>query len=328
LLKVIDIFRTIRNFLFSRTNRELLLFLFFFAIAGIFWLLTTLNESYEQEIRVPVHYTNIPKNAVLTSPETDTIRVTVRDKGILLLTYLYGDALEEVAVDFGSHTHKNGIGEVTASELGKIISPHLAASSKLLSVKPDRLMFYYNFGEKKRVPVKWRGNVVPDDLYFISDVSYTPDSITIYASREKLDSINTVYTDILTYTKFRDTLTITPRLQKMAGVKTVPEEVTIRFMTDVLTEESIDGIPVVGINMPEGKVLRLFPAKVSVRFVTGVKTYKSLSPSDFVVIADYNEIKRNPSPKCNIYLKEKPEGIRRVALNYTQLDYLIEEENK
>jgi hypothetical protein len=252
----------------------------------------------------------------------------VRDKGILLLTYLYGDALEEVAVDFGSHTHKNGIGEVTASELGKIISPHLAASSKLLSVKPDRLMFYYNFGEKKRVPVKWRGNVVPDDLYFISDVSYTPDSITIYASREKLDSINTVYTDILTYTKFRDTLTITPRLQKMAGVKTVPEEVTIRFMTDVLTEESIDGIPVVGINMPEGKVLRLFPAKVSVRFVTGVKTYKSLSPSDFVVIADYNEIKRNPSPKCNIYLKEKPEGIRRVALNYTQLDYLIEEENK
>lgn len=327
-MKTIDLFHKISNFLFSRANRELLIFLFFFAVAGIFWLLTTLNETYEQEIRVPVRYVNVPKTAVLTSAETDTIRVTVMDKGIVLLTYLNGDALPGIDIDFSSHVHKNNAGEVSAAELTKTVSSHLAASSKLVSIKPDHLTFYYNFGERKRVPVKWRGTVVPGDLFFISDVEYDPDSITIYASREKLDSINTVYTDVLNYTKFRDTLSITAHLQRIAGVKMVPETVSMKFMTDVLTEESIDDIPVVGINMPPGKTLRLFPAKVSVKFVAGVKTYQQLSPSDFLVVADYKEIQASQAPKCNIYLQKTPSGISRATLNLTQLDYLIEDQNE
>lgn len=325
-MKAIDFFHKISNFLFSLVNRELLIFLFFFAVAGIFWLLTALNETYDQEIRVPVKYIHIPKTAVLTSPETDTIRVTVTDKGIVLLTYLYSDAMPEIEIDFNSHIHKNNTGEVTTTELTKIVSSHLAASSKLVSIKPDRLTFYYNFGERKRVPVKWRGTVVPDELYFISGVKYDPDTITIYAPREKLDSINVVYTGVLNYTGFHDTLQISTRLQRIAGVKMIPENVDLMFMTDVLTEESINDIPVVGINMPPGKVLRLFPAKVSVKFVAGVKTYQQLSPSDFVVVADYKEIDGTQAPKCNIYLQQTPPGISQATLTVTQLDYLIEDQ--
>ena len=36
----------IRDFFFSRTNKEVLLFVFFLAISGIFWLMLTLNETY------------------------------------------------------------------------------------------------------------------------------------------------------------------------------------------------------------------------------------------------------------------------------------------
>ena len=42
--------RLIRSFLFSRANKEFLLFLFFLAISASFWLLMTLNENYEQEV--------------------------------------------------------------------------------------------------------------------------------------------------------------------------------------------------------------------------------------------------------------------------------------
>jgi len=328
-LKAFDFFHNISNFLFSRANREFLLFLFFFAIAGLFWLFTALNETYEQEIRVPIHYVNVPKTAVLTSPETDTIRVTVKDKGMSLLSYLYGDVIPEINIDFSNHVHKNNTGEVNATELAKKVQSHLVASSKLVSIKPDRLTFYYNYGESKRVPVKWRGSVVPEELFFISNVEYSPDSISIYASRAKLDSINFVYTEVLNYSNFRDTLSINTRLQRIAGVKMVPDNVDLTFMTDVLTEESIDGIPIVGINMPEGQVLRLFPARVSVKFVAGVKTYQTLSPEDFTVVADYSEIKANPSSaKCNIYLKKIPAGISRPSLSIHQVDYLIEEQNR
>lgn len=327
-MKISDISHTISNFLFSKANRELLIFLFFFAVAGIFWMLMALNEEYEQEVRIPIHYTDIPKSAVMTSPETDTIRATIKDKGIVLLTYLYGDVFNDFTVDFKAYAgrQKQGRGEVPAAELAKKVTQRLAASSRLISIKPDRMTFYYNYGEKKRVPLKWRGTVIPDDLHFISDVEYDTDSVTIFASRDKLDSINMVYTTTLNYTDFHDTLVVTTDLQKIAGVKMVPETVTIRFLTDILTEGSINDIPIRCINIPEGKILRTFPAKAHVKIVTGVKTYQSLSPSDFVVVADYNEIKRNMSPKCNIYLKSAPKNVSRATLEFNQVDYLIEEQ--
>jgi hypothetical protein len=303
--------------------------LFFFAVAGIFWMLMALNENYEQEIRIPIHYTDVPKSAMMTSPETDTIRVTINDKGIVLLTYMYGDALKGINADFttyAGHT-KKGRGEVPVADLTKKVAQHLAASSKLVSAKPERLIFYYNDGEKKKVPVKWRGSVVPEDLYFISSVFYDPDSITIFASHDKLDSINTVYTMPLHQTNFHDTLVVTSQLQKIAGVKMVPEVVTICFLTDVLTEESIDDIPIRALNMPEGKTLRTFPAKVGVRFITGMKNYQKLSAADFTVVADYNEIIRAAdAPKCNLYLRKTPPGISRATLTVKQVDYLIEEQ--
>ena len=145
---------------------------------------------------------------------------------------------------------------------------------------------------------------------------------------EKLDSINMVYTEQLNYVNFRDTLIANCELNKMKGVKMVPDHVKVTFFTDVLTEERIEGIPVIGINMPEGLQLRTFPAKVTVSFVTGVSTYRQLKQEDFTVIADYNEIRKNPSEKCHIYLKEVPRGISKAKLEISSVDYLIESEAK
>ena len=316
--------RFIRVFLFSRGNKEVLIFLFFLALSGAFWLSLTLNDTYEQEFAVPVAVVDVPKNAVLTSDEVDTVKMTIRDKGIFLISYYYGDYLKNIRIHFRSHSHNNGTGTIAAQELQKIVYSRLFSSSKILSTKPDKLEFYYSYGTKKKVPVRWSGRVIPEELYFISRVEYSPDSVTIYASEEKLDSINMVYTEQLNYANFRDTLSVNCRLSKIKSVKMVPDHVQVNFFTDVLTEERIEGIPVQGINMPEGKTLRTFPAKVAVNFVTGVNVYRNLRPQDFTVVVDYNDIKNNPSEKCDIHLKDVPSGISRARLETTQVDYLIE----
>ena len=316
--------RFIRVFLFSRGNKEFLIFLFFLALSGAFWLSLTLNDTYEQEFAIPVAVVDVPKNAVLTSDEVDTVKMTIRDKGIFLISYYYGDYLKNIRIHFRSHSHNNGTGTIAAQELQKIVYSRLFTSSKILSTKPDKLEFYYSYGTKKKVPVRWSGRVIPEELYFISRVEYSPDSVTIYASEEKLDSINMVYTEQLNYANFRDTLSVNCRLSKIKSVKMVPDHVQVNFFTDVLTEERIEGIPVQGINMPEGKTLRTFPAKVAVNFVTGVNVYRNLRPQDFTVVVDYNDIKKNLSEKCDIHLKNVPSGISRARLETTQVDYLIE----
>lgn len=318
--------RLLRDFLFSKTNKEFLIFVFFIFLSGIFWLSLTLNETYEKEFAIPIRIVGIPKKVVLTSDETDTIRMTIRDKGIALAAYIFGDKLKNVKVNFKSHANPNGTGVVSSQELQKLVYQHLVSSSKIVSTKPDKLEYFFNYGANKRIPVRWTGRVIPEDLYFISMVKYSPDSVDVYASKEKLDSITLAYTERLNYVNFRDTMLINARLEKIKGVKMVPDHVRLEFLTDVLTEEKIDGIPVEGINMPEGKILRTFPMKVTVSFVTGINIYRSLKVEDFTVVADYKEISANPSEKCRIYLKKYPQGISRVHLNIDEVDYLIEEQ--
>ena len=320
-----QIWQTTKDFVFSRANREFLVFLFFLALSGIFWLLLTLNETYEKEYAVPVSITNIPKNAVLTSEETDTVKVTIRDKGYTLMTYLYGDIINKLNMNFHNYSHNNGTGIVTSQDIQKQLYLQLASGSRITSVKPEKLEFFYNYGAKKKVPVRWSGRVIPEELYFISRVTFSPDSVLIYASDQKLDSINMVYTEQLNYANFRDTLRVACELSKIKGVKMVPDKVNVSFFTDVLTEEYIEGIPVKGINMPEGKVLRTFPAKVKVSFVTGVNVYRNLKREDFTVVADYRDIEKNPTEKCRLYLKEVPSGISKAHLATNYVDYLIEE---
>jgi len=316
----------VSDFVFSNTNKDFLVFLFFLGLSGIFWLSLTLNETYEREFSIPVSVVDIPKNAVLTSDEVDTIKMTIRDKGIVLVAYQYGDYLNRLRIPFKNYTRNNGSGSVPASELQKLVYQNLVSSSKITACKPDKLEFFYNYGTHKKVPVRWSGRVIPEELYFISRVDYSPDSVTVYASDEKLDSINIIYTETLNYANFRDTLSITCQLAKLKGVKVVPDKVKINFYTDVLTEENIEGVPIQGINLPEGKVLRTFPAKVTVSFVTGVSVFRNLRPEDFTIVADYNEIKRHPSEKCRITLKNVPPGISRARLDVTLVDYLIENE--
>ncbi len=318
--------RLLRDFLFSKTNKEFLIFVFFIFLSGIFWLSLTLNETYEKEFAVPIRIVGIPKNVMLTSEETDTVRMTIRDKGITLAAYIFGDKLKNVKASFKTHSNPDGTGDISSQELQKILYQHLESSSKIISTKPDKLEFFYNYGAKKRIPVRWTGRVIPEDLYFISRVKYSPDSVDVYASTGKLDSITLAYTERLNYVNFRDTLLINAQLEKIKGVKMVPDHVRLEFLTDVLTEEKIDGIPVEGINMPKGKILRTFPMKVTVSFVTGINIYRSLKVEDFTVVADYKDIAANPSEKCRIYIKKYPQGISRVHLNIDEVDYLIEEQ--
>ena len=317
------VWHLVRNFLFSKANKELLIFLFFLVLAGIFWLNLTLSETYEKEFAIPVSVVGIPKNAVLTSDETDTVKMTIRDKGLTLLTYLYGDPIKKININFRTYSKNNGTGSVSAQDLQKMVYQQLASGSRITSVKPERLEFFYNYGAKKRVPVRWSGRVIPEELFFITRVEYSPDSVTIYASDEKLDSINMVYTEQLNYVNFRDTLIANCELNKMKGVKMVPEYISATFYPDMLTEKVVQ-VPIVSVNMPDGLVLRTFPTRVNVKVVAGRSRIDAIRAENFSVVVDYADVATHPSEKCKLILRTVPKGVASASLEMQQVDYLIE----
>ncbi len=316
----------VRNFLFSSANREFLTFFFFLVLSTIFWLMTALNETYEREIGVPAYLVNIPKNVVVTSDMEDTVRVTVRDKGFALLAYTYGEGIRPINVNFQSAiTRQSGYGVVSSQELMKMINQRFSGSSKIVQVKPDCLDFHYNYGLSRQVSVKMSGHVVPGKSFYLARTRFWPEKVTVYGSKQALDSLRFVKTVPINITNFNDTVLRTVALETIKGVKIVPNTVRIGLYPDILTEENIE-VPITAINMPEGKVLRTFPQRVTVNFIVGASMFRSISPEQFAVVVDYNEIIDHPSDKCSIHLRETPQGVRNARLKMTQVDYLIEEQ--
>lgn len=316
----------VRNFLFSSANREFLTFFFFLVLSTIFWLMTALNETYEKEISVPAYLVNVPKNVVITSDMEDTVRVTVRDKGFALLAYIYGEGVRPININFQSFvTRQSGYGVVPSQELMKMVNQRFSGASKVVQVKPDRLDFYYNYGQSRQVPVKMAGIVVPGKSFYLARTRFWPETVTVYGSKQTLDSLRYVKTVPINITNFNDTVLRTVALETIKGVKIVPNTVRIGLYPDILTEENIE-VPITAINMPEGKVLRTFPQRVTVNFIVGASMFRSISPEQFAVVVDYNEIIDHPSDKCSIHLRETPQGVRNARLKMTQVDYLIEEQ--
>ena len=139
--------------MFSTVNKEFLIFLFFLGLSGGFWLLATLNETYEKDFIVPIHLTNLPKDVVITSNDDDVVRVTLRDKGFTIMGYLYTERLRPIVLNFANYANKSrGKGVIPAADIQKQLYTHLSGSTKIVSVKPDTLEFFFNYGESKRVP--------------------------------------------------------------------------------------------------------------------------------------------------------------------------------
>ena len=321
-----QIFKVVGNFLFSSLNKEFLIFLFFLLLSGAFWLMMALNETYEEELKVPVRLVGMPRNAVMTDEPADTVKVTVRDKGFTLVTYKYGHWFRPLTFKFATYANEDqGHGAIPAADIIKQVQSQLYGSSKLLSVKPEKLDFYFTYGASKKVPIRFRGKISTSKSYYLAHTEFSPMMVTAYANKKVLDELKYVEIEPFNYRNLQDTIHQNVRLQKIRGVKLVPSTVRLSVYPDVLTEESIE-VPVSAVNMPAGMVLRTFPSRVTVRFTIGASQFRMIRPEQFNVVVDYQALAENPSDKCKLQLRSVPSSVSKAKLELDKVDYLLEQQ--
>lgn len=317
-----NILKAVRNFLFSGLNKEFLIFLFFLALSGAFWLLMTLNETMEREFKIPMRLTGVPRNAVVTGELPDTVRVTVRDKGFTLVTYDF----RPLVFRFSNYADEDeGKGVIPLTDVQKQVLSQMYGSSKLLQVKPGAFDFYFTYGTSKKVPVVFRGKITTSKSYYLAHTEFYPSMVTVYANKQQLDKLQTVEIEPFNYRNLQDTIRQAVKIRKIRGVKIVPSTVRLSVYPDVLTEEAIE-VPITAINMPPGMVLRTFPSKVTVRFTIGASLFRTIKPNLFKVVVDYEELAANPSDKCTLQLRSVPRSVSKASLEIDRVDYLLEQQ--
>lgn len=325
-VKIRKYYVQVKDFLLGNANREFLTFLFFLLISSAFWLLQALNETYEVEISVPLNQVNVPKNVVITSELPEELKVVVRDKGTVLSRYLYGVEVPPVDVDYNTYDTGLPSGHVLVdmSTIQKRVQSQFLASTQIVSIKPDTLEYFFNRGASKRVPVKYIGVVSSEPEYYIKSVTFSPDSVDIFAPPTVLDTITAAYVVTSNYTELSSAHHSTEELRNVRGGKFIPDAVEMNVEVDMFTEKTVE-VPIVGTNFPGNKILRTFPSKAKVVFRVGMSRFKDISEDDFVISVPYDEVLSNKSKKLKLNLQSYPQDVTNIRILPQEVDYLLEQ---
>lgn len=305
-------------------NKQFLIFLFFLALSSVFWIFQTLNETYEEDFQVPLELRNVPSNVVITTDLPENLHILLRDKGSQLLAYRYTRQFKPVVVDYNTYSNPSGHVSILGNELQRQIAAQLLPGTQMLGLKPDTLDFYYNFGQFKRVPIRPLGEVRAGRLYSLAKTVYSEDSVTVYASREQLDTITAAYLQPFNLRNLTDTTHVKSNFVKVNGAKFVPAQIGVTFCIDRLVEKNIQ-VPVQQVNFPASKQLRTFPATVKVTFQVGMGLYRKITSENFVLVVNYEDLLKNKSTYCHLSLKTIPEGVSHVRISPQDVEYVIEE---
>lgn len=316
----------VKGVLLGYGSRELLVFAFFLCISFGFWLLQTLNETFETEVRVPLVLSNIPENVVITTEPPTELLITLRDRGTSLMRFFRDRERAPIELDFKKRDTGalNARVTVTPSELLRTVQAYFNGSAAhILSVKPDTLEYYYSRGLPVKLAVRACGEVSSAPQNYIQGISCSPDSVAVYAPSAVLDTMMYAYTQPLDMTGMTENATNIVALRGMKGVKYEPEEVELTVLVGYYTEKTVE-VPIKGVNFPADKELRTFPSSVRVTFRVGSSMYQKITSDNFVIAPTYEELLRNPLPKYRPHLKSMPDGVANVRITPPEVDYLIE----
>lgn len=71
---------SVRSRLQSERSKDILTFLMFVALSFLFWMMQSLGEDMNTVYRIPIKYTNIPDNTIITCELPTSVTVHLRDE--------------------------------------------------------------------------------------------------------------------------------------------------------------------------------------------------------------------------------------------------------
>lgn len=314
----------VRDFLLTEKCREFLIFLFFVAISFGFWMLQTLDGTFETEFSIPLRLKDVPKDVIITSDLQDEVKVKVEDRGTVLLNYMLGRSFLPISINFSDYENSSSRVVLPYEDLRKRVSSQLNSTTKLLSVYPDSIGFVYSQGQYKKVPVSVSGKITPGIQYYISGIKLSPDSVIVYAPAEVLKTVQTAYTMPLDCENLTESVSLRTSLKRIDGAKYDPSFCDVSVSVDMYSEKTVE-VPVVGIGFPANKTLRTFPSKVKVTFKVGLSGYSSVNADDFFIGVKYSDLLKTSKDNIDLVVTTTNPNVSNIRVVPSSVDYLIEE---
>ena len=298
-------------------GREWLLFATSLFLAVLIWFLSNLSRSYSGVLGVPVvaecnlqGYSNVSSNSSMLSARC-------RAEGFRLLREGTRRSRRPVTVAFDRADLRHDSGErffVTGNVMNNYLRQIFGDKVDVEDIITDTLYFTFTPENNKRVPVHFAGDFSYRTQYMASGpLKITPDSVTVYGEKARLDLVDHVSTSQVFLDDVHDAQHGVLKLRRVKGVRFSDQEISYELPVSRYVELRSE-LPLSVRNIPGGRHLDIFPSRATVilhcTFPVGRNPFES-----FELFIDYEDFASSLSGRCVARVQELPRGV---------LDYRVE----
>lgn len=311
----------------SQTLQQFSSIFFFVAVAALLWLVIKLSANYVVTEPLTLNMKDAPSDLIITN-ETQKINVTLSTSGFELLNYYFKPSsrrkvdisLEEVPL----HKNSEGTYSFSSSFAKEKVAKFLTIEPNEVSFDDNRIILNMEQLDSLRVKVTPNLQLSYEKQYNRhGKIQIKPDSVTIYGPKNKLKSIDNIYTQSVELKNINSNIDIDVPLQLDEMINANNKNVNIKVFVEKYTE----AIANVKINNTSQKKLRLFPDKVKVKYIVSLTDYNIINDKSFVINIDTADI----LPKNNflpVYLVDYPNNTKITSIEPKEVEYIIIDENE
>lgn len=307
----------------ARTQRgkNILTFGVFLVISSVLWVVLSLNEEDQMDIRMPITFDRMPDSVTIVTTPPEFVNVSLRARRTDLLKSTFGRN-PSLHIDWRSY-HTRGSIALSSAEM-KTLARNVVGGATVLAVTPDSLNLLYTTSKGRRLPVVLDYKVTPGpQVSLVGKPAVSPDSALVYSVGSAANGLTAVATEPIRISGLNETTTMRVRLMSPARTRAVPDSVDVTFKVEPLIAKT-RLVVIEPINVPSGVKLITFPAQVNVSYMLPASIYKHSTPQ-FRVVADYRQIDLSaPTHNMRLRLVDVDDKLQNVYLSSDSAEYIIE----
>ncbi len=312
-------------------NKKIATYMFFVALATIFWFLNALNKEYTTTVNYPVKYKDLPTKKVLKNELPPKLKLTVRAYGFDLLRHKLSFFRSlNFSVEEYSNSRMEKLGDDSfsfpTSRMMSQITTQLSSVISVTDISPDTINFEFSSLIEKKIPVRLNTNLKFEPQFRLAgDIVLSPDSVWVMGAQAIVDATSHIETECLELKRLNETKEKKVELIEVEGLTIKQKKIDVELPIEQFTEAQ-QRVRLKVANLPDSIFLRLFPHEIKLSYLVGLKDYDQVSIDQFELEVDYLKLDA-VNNKLKVNLKKSPMNVSNVRFYPEQVEYLIEKRN-
>jgi YbbR domain-containing protein len=286
------------------------------------WIVVTLSNTYNYNVKTVLNYRNAPQRRAFHSLQSDTVSITQKATGWQILFSRIKGENKTIRIDlrrleFDSHI-------VLSAQL-PVINSDRGPENKIIAFNPDTLYFDFTHRSVRQVPVQLVKSIKYQQQFGQSgNIVIKPAYVTISGPSNRINKITSWRTDSMVVNKVNERISTAINLAPPAegNISIYPKTVQVTVPVEEFTEKTIS-LPVKLVGNIDFFNVKVFPQKVKVTFTTTLNHYADIDEPLFEAQADLNLWRAYNYSTLPIKITRLPAFCKVVNVEPRSVDFIV-----